>query len=530
MKRIIALSLVLVIALACIPFSASAVAQKCQVHNKMIAARDKLYSDKESFSVVESYDFWLYLQAEGDPTAYKDAYIQSVKEAVSGYTIGDAANCALVTLCLQKLGVDPAQFSIGDSTVNLFEIMKTKGTVISSPYLYRYIVESNCDAAFKIDCFYEMNKEYHKGEGYDYYGYSGDNCAAMGVCYTCYGTYYIESLPEEVTNACNDATEDFQTLLSTNYKTDTGYICNADWYIFENIDTTALALSFFSVGAKAEAEQTYAMLKNYEVEGEEGAYFASYDPGVYNAYGTRDALIGLIDYYNSLFVLPEHNFEAQKVPAKANALGYTYYKCACGETKKDAKGNVVKDNFTAPKGKPSGFKCAARTAAAEKFAWNKTAGVSGYQVQLLTASGKNAALKTTTANSYVFTKLVAGYNYTARVRFFIKAADGKNYYGQWTTIKSPTLPKGTSLVKVTPAKKAFTAQWNANKAVTGYQVQYITNNKIALKAVKGAGKVKLSVTGLTGSTKYIVRVRTFKTIGGKNYYSSWSAAKTVKTK
>lgn len=227
-----------------------------------------------------------------------------------------------------------------------------------------------------------------------------------------------------------------------------------------------------------------------------------------------------------------HSYTAVTVNPTANALGYTQYKCSCGEYQKDSKGHIYKENFKSPI-KPITFKCVARTAAAEKFTWSKVSGVTGYQVQLLTVSGKNAALKTTVANSYVFTKLVSGYAYKARIRYYIKTTNGNVYLSQWITINSPTLPKGTSLSKVTPAKRAFTAQWKVNKTVTGYQLQYATNNKFTsakLKAVKGASKAKLAISSLKGGTKYFVRIRTFKTVGGKNYYSAWSGAKSVKTK
>lgn len=236
--------------------------------------------------------------------------------------------------------------------------------------------------------------------------------------------------------------------------------------------------------------------------------------------------------YITVNVLHSHSYAKTVVVApKANAVGYARYKCSCGEWKKDAAGKVVQ-TYIAPTGKPAGFKCNARTAQAMRFTWNKTSGVTGYQVQILNSKGGNAGLKTLAGNTYTFTKLSAGYAYKARVRFYIKAADGKNYFGAWSTIVSPTLPKGTSLVKLTGASKAFSAQWNKG-AVTGYQLQYSTNAKFSgakLKALKGASKVSLKVGSLKGGTKYFVRVRTFKTIGGKHYYSTWSATKSTKTK
>ncbi|MGI6170795.1 MAG: hypothetical protein ACOYIC_03550 [Butyricicoccus sp.] len=49
---------------------------------------------------------------------------------------------------------------------------------------------------------------------------------------------------------------------------------------------------------------------------------------------------------------------------------------------------------------------------------------------------------------------------------------------------------------------------------------WITSNKTVSK----------KVTKLTAKKKYYVRIRTYKTVSGKKYYSSWSKAKTVTTK
>lgn len=229
-----------------------------------------------------------------------------------------------------------------------------------------------------------------------------------------------------------------------------------------------------------------------------------------------------------------HAYKAVVTAPKANALGYTEYKCACGEYKKDGAGKTIRDNFKAPTGKPAGVKCAARTAEAEKITWSKTAGVSGYQVQISNAAGNKwaTAYNAKTATSYTFSKLTAGSNYKFRVRFYIKADDGNIYYGAWSTISSPTLPKATKLTSATAAKKAFTAQWKKG-AVTGYQLQYSTNKKFTgakTITIKKAGTLKYTVSKLAAKRAYYVRIRTYKTINKVNYYSAWSAAKAVKTK
>lgn len=73
----------------------------------------------------------------------------------------------------------------------------------------------------------------------------------------------------------------------------------------------------------------------------------------------------------------------------------------------------------------------------------------------------------------------------------------------------------------------------AASRITGYQIQLATDSKFTknkrLVTAKGYTKTSKKVTKLKGGKKYFVRIRTYKTAGGKNYYSPWSKAKTVKT-
>lgn len=95
-------------------------------------------------------------------------------------------------------------------------------------------------------------------------------------------------------------------------------------------------------------------------------------------------------------------------------------------------------------------------------------------------------------------------------------------------------PKGTSLSKVTAGKKAFTATWKKQTTkTTGYQIQYSTSSKFKnakTVTVKKNKTTKTTVKKLKAKKKYYVRIRTYKTVGKKKYYSSWSKAKAVKTK
>ena len=96
-------------------------------------------------------------------------------------------------------------------------------------------------------------------------------------------------------------------------------------------------------------------------------------------------------------------------------------------------------------------------------------------------------------------------------------------------------PKGTSLTSVSKKKKSFTAKWKKQKTQTsGYQLQYATDsgftkNKKTL-TIKGVDKSSKTVSSLKSKKKYYVRIRTYKTVNNKKYYSAWSAYKAVTTK
>lgn len=111
---------------------------------------------------------------------------------------------------------------------------------------------------------------------------------------------------------------------------------------------------------------------------------------------------------------------------------------------------------------------------------------------------------------------------------------GKGYYTGTKTVTFKINPKGTSLTKLKPAKKALTVKWKKGSGITGYQIQYSLkkNNKSANKTVtvSRASAVSKKIGKLKKKKKYYVRVRTFKTVSGEKYYSAWSKSKAVKTK
>lgn len=95
-------------------------------------------------------------------------------------------------------------------------------------------------------------------------------------------------------------------------------------------------------------------------------------------------------------------------------------------------------------------------------------------------------------------------------------------------------PKATSIKKLSRGKKKFEATWKKVNGVSGYQLQYSTNSKFKKDkktiTINKAKTISKTVKGLKPKKKYYVRMRTYKIVNGKKVYSSWSKAKSVKTK
>lgn len=118
-------------------------------------------------------------------------------------------------------------------------------------------------------------------------------------------------------------------------------------------------------------------------------------------------------------------------------------------------------------------------------------------------------------------------------KYSVKVTFKGNYSGS-KTLEFTINPKGTKLKSVTPKTKSFKAKWTAQKSETsGYQIQYSTSKKFKKAktvTVSGNKKTSKTVKKLKSTTKYYVRIRTYKTVGKTKYYSGFSGYKTVKTR
>ncbi len=117
--------------------------------------------------------------------------------------------------------------------------------------------------------------------------------------------------------------------------------------------------------------------------------------------------------------------------------------------------------------------------------------------------------------------------YTCKVTF-------KGSYSGTESITFTIEPKTTTISKVTATKKGFKVTWKKQSTqTTGYQLQYSTSSKFTkdkVVTVAKNGTTSKSIGKLLAKKRYYVRIRTYKSVGSKKIYSSWSGAKKVTTK
>ena len=98
-----------------------------------------------------------------------------------------------------------------------------------------------------------------------------------------------------------------------------------------------------------------------------------------------------------------------------------------------------------------------------------------------------------------------------------------------TTAKIVVKASYVTKVKNYSGKKAKVYLKKAS-SISGYQIQYATNKSYKSAKYVNTKATSKYLTKLSKNKKYYVRVRTYKVISGKVYYSSWSGSKTVTIK
>lgn len=159
--------------------------------------------------------------------------------------------------------------------------------------------------------------------------------------------------------------------------------------------------------------------------------------------------------------------------------------------------------------------------------WDKVSEADGYYIYRKTGTdGKWKKVKTIVGSeviSWKDKKTKNGTQYGYKICAYkgdtiSKKSKAKVMYRlEKTTIKS---------LKQTSEQKAE-IQYTTNKKGTGYQIQYSTSSKYAKSKtmtvyVKDAKKLSKVLSDLKKDKKYYVRIRVYKTVNGRKYYSGWN--------
>ena len=95
-----------------------------------------------------------------------------------------------------------------------------------------------------------------------------------------------------------------------------------------------------------------------------------------------------------------------------------------------------------------------------------------------------------------------------------------------------TVLKGSKVSSVQRNTGTMLVKWKKQKKNTdGYELVYSTNNefKDSKKVkIKSSKTTSFEITGLKDKKTYYIKIRTYKTVFGKKYYSEWSGVKKVK--
>jgi len=144
---------------------------------------------------------------------------------------------------------------------------------------------------------------------------------------------------------------------------------------------------------------------------------------------------------------------------------------------------------------------------------------------------KNSKGKVISSDNYTVTK-AKGRKSVGKYKY--KITFKKQYKGTkslYLTIN----PKATAVKKVSAVKKGFKVSWSkVSKQTSGYEVLYAKNSKFTkgkkLVKIKGYKNTSKTIKKLSSKKTYYVKVRTYKVVNDKKYYSKWTKVKKIKTK
>lgn len=164
--------------------------------------------------------------------------------------------------------------------------------------------------------------------------------------------------------------------------------------------------------------------------------------------------------------------------------------------------------------------------------WSANNNVDGYKVYQYTSNGYKC-VKTVEGDDTTSTtikNLTAGKGYTFRVSSYVDEYEGVRS----DKLSAPAKPNKGSVKKLTTGSSHYVKATWYKRTGSGYQVKRATNSKFTTNVktykITSSGTLSKKMTGLKKGKTYYVKVRAYKTYGGKTAYGPWSGYKKIKCK
>ena len=180
---------------------------------------------------------------------------------------------------------------------------------------------------------------------------------------------------------------------------------------------------------------------------------------------------------------------------------------------------------------PKSAKMSSTSASSIKLTWSKSTGASGYIISVF-SSKKNKYVKvaTSTKNYVTLKKLTAGTVYNYSISPYVKVGSKTYVSSQYVTVSAGTSVGPVKIKKITSGSQDLTVKYSASKNADGYAIYTSTKKNGKYKLVTTTSDVTAYISGLKSKKTVYVKVRAYKYINGKTYYSSYSSAKSIKIK
>ena len=223
---------------------------------------------------------------------------------------------------------------------------------------------------------------------------------------------------------------------------------------------------------------------------------------------------------------------AVKVTVSGKTLSTDDYSVTYSDNKNAGTAKVVitgKGNYTGTVEGTFVIKKAAQTIQKQTvYAYSKYVMVKAFAKGKITYTSSNKKVATVNKKSGFVTAKKPG-----KVQIKVTAAATANYKKGTGTITLIVVPATPTVQKAAAYKtKAIRVSYKKASGASGYQITYATNKsfKNAKSVSVSSKKTSAVIKNLKKGKKYYVKVRSYKKIGSKKYYSVYSKVKTVKTK